>query len=228
MTLAAPLAAPADTPVRALAEITGNRHVLLVLARPEDAALACAGFIAESCARGRSVFVLVMTDGSSSPAGSAACPPQELAQRRERETRAALSLLDQPHEKILVAGMIDGSLPDGGDRFDTLVKSIDMIMWARDCTTICAPAADWDSPMHQQVRALAQGVSARTGLPMLGYGNPAAAASAPPAARLGIAPHLAAKARAIAAMETQLGGIPDVPAPLSRPTWPPPRPCLTR
>ncbi|TDE37854.1 PIG-L deacetylase family protein [Antarcticimicrobium sediminis] len=215
MTLAAPLDAAANAPLRALADITGNHHVLLLLARPEDAALACAGFIAESCARGRSAFVLVMTDGSSSPAGSSECPPDSLAQMRERETRAALALLGQPHEKILMAGIIDGSIPDTGPRFETLVTSVDMIMWARDCHAICAPGADWDSPAHQKVRALAAAVAGRTDLPLLGYGAPENALSAPDEGRLGIAAHRAAKAAAIVAMESQLGAITDVAAPLT-------------
>lgn len=215
MPLDTPLDVAPEAPLRALVDITENRHVLLLLARPEDASLACAGFIAESCERGRSVFILVMTDGSSSPSGSASCPPNRLAQLRERETRAALEILGQPHEKLLMAGMIDGTIPDNGPRFDALVTSIDMIMWARDCHSICAPGADWASPMHRQVRALAVSVSERTGLPLLGYGDPMAAGVAPAKGRLNISGHQAAKANAVAAMASQLGAIEDAPTPLT-------------
>jgi len=210
-----PLAPATHSSFKTLADITENQHVLLLLATPEDAALSCAGFIAESCARGRSAFVLVMADGSSSPSGSACCTPDSLAQMREKETRAALEILGQPHEKVLIAGIIDGTIPDGGPQFDTLVTSIDMIMWARDCHTICAPGADWNSPMHQKVRALALAVAARTGLPLLGYGSPENASMAPDMGRLNIEPHIMAKATAISIMASQLGAITDVPRPLS-------------
>lgn len=200
-----------------LAAITGNQNVLILLAQPEDASFACGGLIAEACARGRPPFVVVLTDGSLSPAGSRTHPPDRLAHLREREIRIALERLSLPDAKWLLAGMIDGTVPEGGRAFDTVVASIDMIMWARDCHVICAPAAHWPTPQHRQVNALARAVAQRTGLRMIAYADPRQAGAASGGWHLDVTAHLAARRASIEAHASQLGAVADVPAPISRP-----------
>jgi LmbE family N-acetylglucosaminyl deacetylase len=65
-------------------------RVLAIGAHPDDLEILCGGTLAKFAARGESVTMLVMTDGS---AGHAEIGPGELAVTREREARAAAGVI---------------------------------------------------------------------------------------------------------------------------------------
>lgn len=65
-------------------------NVLAVGAHPDDLEILCGGTLARCAARGDSVTMLIVTDGS---AGHAEIPPDELARIREREARAAAAVI---------------------------------------------------------------------------------------------------------------------------------------
>jgi LmbE family N-acetylglucosaminyl deacetylase len=95
--------------------------VLAVFAHPDDAEIAAGGTIAKWCAAGRSVHLLVLTNGdrgSSDPAVDRA----ELARSRANETVAAADVLGI--ETTTVLGVPDGELENTADVRGHVVRSI--------------------------------------------------------------------------------------------------------
>jgi LmbE family N-acetylglucosaminyl deacetylase len=181
--------------------ITGSENLLILASHPGDESLFCGGLIARSCRRGRPPFVMVLTDGSASHPPSNAYSPDRLAALHERETRAAVKCLGLPANRLLMAGLFDGTIPREGKLFDALVEGVMLVMWARDCNVICAP---WQpSPLadHRAAQRVAAEVAARSGVGLLAYEAADAMLAEQAAAgwRLDITPDLPAKRDAVAA-----------------------------
>lgn len=127
--------------------ITGNQNVLVLAPRPGDESRLCGGLIAEGCRRGRPPFVVVLTDAAD--------------RSLEQEIRGAVRLLGLPAGRLLLAGLSYEALPGRGPAFQAIVHGITMVMWARDCNVICAPAPAEDdgdrTAAHRIARAVAKG-----------------------------------------------------------------------
>ena len=54
-------------------------------------------------------------------------------------TREAVRALGLPPERLLLAGVYGGAIPDAGPLFEAVVRAVTLVMWARDCNVICAP-----------------------------------------------------------------------------------------
>lgn len=81
--------------------------VLAVFAHPDDAEITAGGTIAKWCAAGRTVHLLVLTNGDRG-SSDASVDPAELAETRERETVAAAEVLGVRETRVL--GVRDGEL----------------------------------------------------------------------------------------------------------------------
>lgn len=68
-------------------------RLVVVAPHPDDDVLGCGGTLAAAAAIGLKVTVVYVTDGSASHVGSAAYPRDRLRDVREREARAALTVL---------------------------------------------------------------------------------------------------------------------------------------
>jgi LmbE family N-acetylglucosaminyl deacetylase len=142
-----------------VSDITGPENLMLFLPEP-GGELACAGLIAESCARGRPPFVAVIGDGA--PDGSAA-----VADGRERATRAALAALGLPDGRLLFVGMRQGRVPGPGHGlFPALARAMALLSWRHDCNVIGALATGADADTEATWR-LAESVAGRDALPLL-------------------------------------------------------------
>jgi LmbE family N-acetylglucosaminyl deacetylase len=181
--------------------ITGNENLLILAPHPGDESLFCGGLIARSCRRGRPPFVMVLTDGSASHPQSNAYSSDRLAALHEQETRAAVRRLGLPANRLLMAGLFDGTVPHEGKLFDALVQGVTLVMWARDCNIICAPSQHSPLADHRAAQRVAAEVAARSGVGLITY--EAADAMLPEQTvegwRLDITPDLSAKRDAVAA-----------------------------
>ena len=196
-----------------LRSITGDENVLVLVPRPGDESLWCGGLIAESCRRGRPPFVMVLGDGTESHPHSAAYPPDRLANLHDRETRAAVACLGLPHERLLMAGVYDGHIPEGGPGFDAVVRAVMLVMWARDCNVICAPwpGSGGDTALRSTF-GIAAAVARVSGVGLLAYA--AGNATEGEGCQLDITAQLGPKRAAVAAHASQLGQVVlDDPAP---------------
>jgi LmbE family N-acetylglucosaminyl deacetylase len=88
--------------------------ILVVAPHPDDETLGCGGAIASLRALGRSIWVLVMSDGTMSHPNSATYPAPKLRALRESETQHALNLLGVNSSQITFFQMPDGALPVPG------------------------------------------------------------------------------------------------------------------
>jgi LmbE family N-acetylglucosaminyl deacetylase len=156
-----------------LRSIFDDQYVLLLAVRPGDEILGCAGLIAESCARGRPPFVCIVTDGSSDAAEKS---PEEFAQWRAEQSRAATALLDLPRERLLLFGLYDESVPQAGALFQRLVDAVADIARRYDCNVLCAPFQPDPAGDDLAVQKLAEMVAARAGLTLIWHASPAGTA----------------------------------------------------
>jgi LmbE family N-acetylglucosaminyl deacetylase len=160
---------------------------------------------------------MVLDDGTASHPDAPHDTADRLAHLHERETRTAAQLLGLPSARLLMVGLLDGTIPTAeGAVFDAIVRAIALVMWARDCNVVLAPAPHTPDPAHQATHHIAQAVVARTGVGILLY--PDFRARLPPTMpdatgwRLNIVSHLPAKHAAMAAHATlQTGVAPDLP-----------------
>jgi LmbE family N-acetylglucosaminyl deacetylase len=159
--------------IEATAEaITGQENMLVLAPHPGDETLGCGGLIAHCCRRGRPPFLMVLADGSASPPGQNALTPDELANRHEQETRAAVQCLGMPIDRMIMVGLFDGHIPTEGRVFEAVVKAVSLVMWARDCNVICAPWAGSPVAEHAASFAIAAEVARRTGVGLFSYAEP--------------------------------------------------------
>jgi LmbE family N-acetylglucosaminyl deacetylase len=143
--------------------ITGE-NLMILAPNPGDETQFCGRLIAQCCRRGRPPFVMVLADGSAGQ-------PDAFAARRERDTRAALGSLGLPAERMLMAGLFQGTIPESGATFEAVVRAVTLVMWARDCNVVCAPPRDAPDADHRATAAIAATVVSRSGVALLSYGS---------------------------------------------------------
>ena len=201
-------------PLGALADIVGDRPVLVMAPHADDESLGCGGLIAALCRAGIPPVVLVLTDGAGSHPGSAAYPPARLAQTRQDEAREAVRLLGLPPDRIHFAGHRDTAAPTSGPAFDAALDQVSALCSASGIGTLLAPWRHDPHCDHEAADLLARAVAGRLALRHLSY--PVWGWTLPPdhllpempnGFRLDIRRDLVAKTRAIMAHQSQYGGL---------------------
>ena len=152
--------------------LISGENLLILAPRPGDESMACGGLVARCCRHGRPPFVMILTDGSTTSASTGPNTPDELARMHERETRRAVQCLGLPAQRMLMAGLFDGTVPLGGPAFEAVVRGITLVMWARDCNVICAPASNQGGPDQIAASRIAGEVARRSGVRLLRYTQP--------------------------------------------------------
>lgn len=204
-------AAAAKLPTGTLADVTGVGGLVIVAPHPDDESLGCGGLIAEACARGTPVRLVVVSDGVGSHPNSRCYPPEKLRELREDETRRATAALGLAASAIRFLRLPDRYVPtQGGDA----ERAKAAILEAAREVAAGAVCVTWQHDPHCDHAACAALVAAlRAKLPgvrLLAY--PIWGLTLPPDTEVGPAPrglrlavhsHVAAKAAAIAAHRSQ-------------------------
>jgi LmbE family N-acetylglucosaminyl deacetylase len=178
--------------------ITGGRNLFVLTAAPGDESLLCGGLIAEACARGRPPFLAVLTDGSSiAIPGLQGSSPDAIAARHARETMRAAAILGIPNEWRVVLGLVDGTVPAGGARFDALVNALAMITWRRDCYAVVVPWAADRRPNYMACHAIGVALAKTHGLDLVTYRTSNAVDGASSVLRINATPSLERRAAAL-------------------------------
>lgn len=208
------LRAMAALPFGALADIAGNRPVLVMAPHADDESLGCGGLIAALCRAGTPPVVLVLTDGAGSHPGSATFPPARLAQVRQDEAREAVRRLGLPRDRIHFAGQRDTAAPTGGPAFDAAVDEVSALCRTFGIGTLLAPWRHDPHCDHEAADLLARAVAGRLALrhlsyPVWGWMLPAdhPLPELPDGLRLDISRDLPVKTEAIMAHRSQYGGL---------------------
>ncbi len=205
------LAGMATLPYAGLDDILAPGPALLLAPHPDDETLGCGGLIAESCATGRELHVLVITDGTGSHGGSRAWPAARLRELREQEAAAAVLELGLAADRIAFLGLRDTEAPHHGPALDEAVCRIAVHATERGARTILATWRHDPHGDHVAVSRMAGAAAGRVGARLLSYpvwGWTLPADQKLPDVpvhgwRLDIARHLPAKRRAIAAHLSQ-------------------------
>ena len=203
-------------PIRDFDALFGAAPLLILAPHPDDESLACGGTIAEACARGHDIRVVILTDGSMSHPNSAAWPPERLAAQRRREAIEAMSLLGLARERLVFLDQKDSQAPHDGAAFKALAERLAFLLGRWNIGTLCT---SWTGDPHGDHVAAARLAAAACRLqpvrhlayPVWSWTVPPEADLPPPGlgARLDIGRHLPAKRRAIAAHASQHGGLID-------------------
>jgi LmbE family N-acetylglucosaminyl deacetylase len=205
------LAALSDLPFVFPHDLLNDQPVLVLAPHPDDESLGCGGLIADCQARGQSVHVLVLTDGSRSHPNSREYDAPRLAQLRREEARAAVAALGLPGDSISFLGLADGRAPMRGRLLRAAVARVAAQAKARSVGTICTT---WQHDPHHDHRAAyrigqlaAREVAANLlCYPVWGWTLPSTvwlATKTVSGGRVDISRHLSAKQRAIACYRSQ-------------------------
>jgi len=200
-----------NLPLTDAASLFGPGPLLVLAPHPDDESLGCGGLIADCQARGQAVHVLVLTDGAGSHPGSRAWPPARLIALRAEETRAAAAALGVPPEQVGFLGLADGHAPVWGAPLRATARRVAEHARARGIRTICTT---WSGDPHSDHVAAYRAAALAAPMigarlfcfPVWGWTLPAHAWVPPTPSRggrIGIAPYLAAKQRAIACHRSQ-------------------------
>ncbi|GJD50243.1 putative N-acetyl-alpha-D-glucosaminyl L-malate deacetylase 2 [Methylobacterium crusticola] len=211
------LAAAEALPFGDLADLAGGGGLVVVAPHPDDESLGCGGLIAEACARGVPVRLVVVSDGVGSHPGSPSHPPERLRALREAETLAAVAALGLEAGSVGFLRLPDRFVPAAGPEAEDAAQAIAraaracgagalLVTWAHD------PHCD-----HQAAAALARRAArALEGVrlhayPVWGWTLPGETevGPAPRGMRLDVSRHLGAKARAVAAHRSQVTDLID-------------------
>lgn len=125
-------------------------RLIVVAPHPDDETIAAYATIRAAIQRGKRVDIVIVTDGSASHRSSASCPPQQLARRRARESRAVMASIGLSAQYMHFANLRDGSLGsmDVTDLARCLKRVVQPLL--RRCTLVIAPS-QWDQhPDHAQ------------------------------------------------------------------------------
>ena len=100
-------ATAAALPFADLAKLLGRGGAVVVAPHPDDESLGCGALISEAAAAGRSVRIIVLSDGTRSHPNSKAFPREKLRALREEEARRAASALGVGVSQITFVGLPD-------------------------------------------------------------------------------------------------------------------------
>lgn len=202
-----------EMPVSTLEQLTGGLPFAVLSPHPDDETLGAGGLIAQACAQGITVKVVVLTDGSGSHPRSRLYPRQRLIELRQSEVERAAAILGLSPAGICHLGLPDTAAPRSGTAFEAAVARIIEVVRESAIASLfvswqCDPHCD-----HEAAAAIAQAVRSKLpslrlwAYPIWGWHlAPAAWVEQPPprGARLAIAHEAALKRAAIAAHASQM------------------------
>ena len=116
-------------PFADLEQLLGRGGAVIVAPHPDDESLGCGALISEAAAAGRSVRIIVLSDGTRSHPNSKAFPRERLRALREEEARRAANALGVDAPQITFVGLPDGRVPvagaDAGRASAAIVRAIE-------------------------------------------------------------------------------------------------------
>ena len=203
-------------PVAPLATLVpGGGGLVVVAPHPDDESLGCGGLIAQAVREGRTVRVVVVSNGCGSHPNSKAYPHDRLRDLREAETVAAMAELGLSSEHVHFLRLPDGGVPSEGadaeaaaDRIADIAReagaSALFVTWRHD--------PHCDHTASAAIAGLAQarlpGIAAYA-YPVWGWTLPPEreVGPAPEGYRLAVEDERTAKRRAVEAHASQVSGL---------------------
>lgn len=126
-------------------ERLGNGGVTVLAPHPDDEVLGAGGLIAASREAGRSVNVVVLTDGTGSHPNSKRYPSHLLAELRRQECRKGLAVLGLPESDIIHFDQPDTRAPISGPVFEAAAGRLSGLVRQNESTSLLVT---WDKDPH--------------------------------------------------------------------------------
>lgn len=210
-------AAVDSLPVGSIGDLTKGGGIVVVAPHPDDESLGCGGLIAEACATGVAVRLIVVSDGTGSHPSSPRYPAARLRELREAETRAAAQELGLDPEAICFLRLPDRRVPTEGPDAEAARDAIAdaaaamgadavFVTWAHDPHCDHAASAELvaaAAPRLAGARVFHYPIWGRTLARETDVGGP------PRGVRLDVARHIEAKTAAVAAHRSQTTNLID-------------------
>lgn len=217
MKAAAFLAAAETLPIRDLDDLLCGGGLVVVAPHPDDESLGCGGLIAEACARGAAVRLVVVSDGAGSHPGSRRWPSPALRALREAETLDAVDALGLSPDAVRFLRLPDRFVPSSGTEAEAAAAAIAAAAREVAAGAVCVT---WRHDPHCDHSAAADIVAAAMpdlggarvfAYPIWGWTLPPEHDVGPPphGCRLDISRHRAVKRAAIAAHRSQVSDLID-------------------
>jgi LmbE family N-acetylglucosaminyl deacetylase len=141
---------PQSLPLLSITEVLAEL-LLVVAPHPDDETLGCAGAIKLLRSLGKTVHILVMSDGTQSHPNSRKYPTVALKQLREEETRCAMAMLGVENAHVTFLQLSDGSIPvPESEGFNAAVYQFQQYLGAINPNIVFAP---WRTDPHPDHRA---------------------------------------------------------------------------
>ena len=140
-------------PLTSIRELTGGNPFVVLSPHPDDETLGAGGLIAEACAAGQGVDVIVVTDGSGSHPRSKKFPRQSLITLRYSEVHEAGFALGLQPNSVTFLGLPDTMAPKRGAQFDTAVDETLQVIRRSSANTLFVT---WERDPHCDHEASAE------------------------------------------------------------------------
>lgn len=139
-------------------ENNSDKTIFIFAPHPDDETLGCGGTIIKKLAQGYIVKVVILTDGSHSHSSVHDIwtdpTPQQLAEMREKEARAAIRVLGVPEENLTFFRFEDGLL---SQLIQPAVEKITKILLEeRDISEVYVTHAEDEHADHKAANAILQ------------------------------------------------------------------------
>jgi LmbE family N-acetylglucosaminyl deacetylase len=200
--------------VAEIEDVAGRGGLVVIAPHPDDESLGCGGLISLACAQGRSLKVIVVSDGSGSHPRSRAYSRTRLRALRENEARRAVSALGLAPRHVDFLRLRDRFVPSAGPAARVAVERIVAAARGIDATALFVSWRHDPHCDHQAAYLLARAAQRELGSRLyeysiwgaaLGVSTPVTPATA--GFRLKIGRTRALKRRAIAMHESQVSNI---------------------
>ena len=205
-------------PLGSLDTLTRGEPFVVLSPHPDDESLGMGGAIAQACAHGQHVQVIVVTDGAGSHPRSQAYPSNRLVALRKKEVEQAGEALGLPAGQLGFLNLPDTQAPSEGAAFEDAIARIAAILRCADAKTIFTTWKRDPHCDHAAVAHMAHTIKTRNSgirvwsYPIWGWHlKPPhlVDAPAPSGLRLDISPWRSAKHAAIRAHRSQMTGLID-------------------
>lgn len=138
-------------------DVIGRRELLVIAPHPDDESLGCGGLLAWAAMTGRRPRVLFVTDGEGSHTGSRLYPPRRLGRLRRAEAQRACAALGLTADALIFLGAPDAGVAAlSAERRQSLIRTIQA--WAASSceVAVCIPAHTDPHGDHVAVHFLAK------------------------------------------------------------------------
>jgi LmbE family N-acetylglucosaminyl deacetylase len=152
-----------------LDDALGEGGLVVIAPHPDDESLACGGLIARACREGRSVRVVVVSDGTGSHPRSRAYPRLRLRGLREAEARRAVGALGLAPRHLVFLRLPDRFVPHQGAGARAAVERIVEAARKADASALFVSWRHDPHCDHQAAFRLARSAQQRLGARLFEY-----------------------------------------------------------